>query len=129
MTWAPPESQLPALDHYNDHCCHSVNAVDFKARAQHYNLLIAEKEALTRLAKCGDMVIKSVDTGGAVVVWSHPLYIAEANPQLCDGRFYEHLDHDPIKSVQHQFSPNNIGRSSRVKVMRITKLITKGRML
>ena len=30
------------------------------------------------------------------------------------------------KSDQHQFSPNNIGRSSRVKVMRITKLITKG---
>ena len=28
------------------------------------------------------------------------------------------------KSDQHQFSPNNI-RSSRVKVMRITKLITK----
>ena len=33
------------------------------------------------------------------------------------------------KSVQHQFSPNNISRSTRVKVMRITKLITKGRML
>ena len=32
-------------------------------------------------------------------------------------------------SDQHQFSPNNISRSSRVKVMRITKLITKGRML
>ena len=34
-----------------------------------------------------------------------------------------------LKSDQHQFSPNNISRSSRVKVMRITKLITKGRML
>ena len=33
------------------------------------------------------------------------------------------------KSDQHQFSPNNISRSSKVKVMRITKLITKGRML
>ena len=33
------------------------------------------------------------------------------------------------KSDQHQFSPNIISRSSRVKVMRITKLITKGRML
>jgi len=29
------------------------------------------------------------------------------------------------KSDQHQFSPNNISRSSRVKVMRIAKLITK----
>ena len=33
------------------------------------------------------------------------------------------------KSDQHQFSPNNISRSSRVKVMRITKFITKVRML
>ena len=30
------------------------------------------------------------------------------------------------KSDQHQFSPNNISRLLRVKVMRITKLITKG---
>ena len=29
------------------------------------------------------------------------------------------------KGDQHQFSPNNIRRSSTVKVMRITKLITK----
>ena len=33
------------------------------------------------------------------------------------------------KSVQHQFSPNNISRSTRVEVMRITKLMTKGKML
>ena len=33
------------------------------------------------------------------------------------------------KSDQHQFSPNNISKSSRVKVMRIGKMITKGKML
>ena len=33
------------------------------------------------------------------------------------------------KRDQHQFSRNNIRRSSRVKVMRITQLITKERML
>ena len=32
------------------------------------------------------------------------------------------------KSDQHQFSPNNSSRSSRIKDMRISKLITKGRM-
>ena len=47
------------------------------------------------------MVIKPADKGGAVVVWSHPLYITEANPQLSDGRFYEHLDHDPPKERQN----------------------------
>ena len=33
------------------------------------------------------------------------------------------------KRNQHQFSPKNISISSRVQVTRITKLITKGRML
>ena len=33
------------------------------------------------------------------------------------------------KRDQQQFSPNNMGRWTRVKVMRITKLITKGRTL
>ena len=32
------------------------------------------------------------------------------------------------KSDQNQFSPNKISRSSRVKDMRITKLITRGRI-
>ena len=75
--------------------------VDFKAQAQHYNLSIAKKEASTWISKCRDMVIKPVDKGGAVVVWSRLLYIAEANPQLSDGRFCEHLDHDPLKESQN----------------------------
>ena len=33
------------------------------------------------------------------------------------------------KSVQHQFSPNNISRTTRLKVLRITKLMTKARIL
>ena len=33
------------------------------------------------------------------------------------------------KSDQHQFCPNNNSRSLKAKVMRITELITKGRML
>ena len=36
---------------------------------------------------------------------------------------------NPPKNDQHQFSPNNISRSTRVQAMRITKLITKGAML
>ena len=48
----------------------SVNAVDFKARAQYNNLSPAEKEALIRLSKRRDIAIKAADKGGAVVVWS-----------------------------------------------------------
>ena len=60
--------------------------------------------------------------------------------QLKDNGAYRHntkvLDADeaPVfnplgpKSDQYQFSPNDIVRSSRVKVMRITKLIINGKM-
>ena len=40
-----------------------------------------------------------------------------------------HLNPLGPKSDQQQFSPNNIRKSSRVKVMRISKMITKGKML
>ena len=40
-----------------------------------------------------------------------------------------HLSPLGPKSDQQQFSPNNISKSSRVKVMRISKMITKGKML
>ena len=51
-----------------DCCRRSVNAVDFKARAQYNNLSPAEKESLIRLSKRRDIVIKAADKGGAVVV-------------------------------------------------------------
>ena len=50
--------------------------------------------------KCDDIVIKPADKGGAVVVWSRPLSYAKAQKQLSDGRFYEGLDHKPVKEYQ-----------------------------
>ena len=63
--------------------------------------------------------IKQVPKGQ--YLWNHPRELS----------VIESMTINPLgpKSDQHQFSPNNISRSSRVKVMRITKLITKGRML
>ena len=59
----------------------------------------------------------------SIVFQSNRLYKCKETTQY---QFYRVNPLGP-KSVQHQFSPNNISRSSRVKVMRITKLITKGR--
>ena len=99
-----------------DCCRRSVNAVDFKARAQYNNLSPAEKEALIPLSKRRDIAIKAADKGGAVVVWSRPLYITEANRQLSDGRFYERLDHDPLKENQ------NVVKTTITEMIRDNKL-------
>ena len=99
-TWTPPDGKFSAVDHYIDCCRRAVNAVNFKARSQQNNLSPTERAALLQLSARSDIVIKPADKGGAVVVWSRPLYIAEANRQLSDERFYERIDHDPIKENQ-----------------------------
>ena len=60
----------------------------------------SENQALLDLNKRDDIIIKPADKGGAVVVWSRSLYDAEAHKQLSDGRFYERLDHNPVKEYQ-----------------------------
>lgn len=37
-------------------------------------------------------------------MWPRPLYLAEADRQLSDGKFYERLDHNPINSWLNQRS-------------------------
>ena len=48
------------------------------------------------------MVIRQADKGGAFVVWRTDLYIAEANRQLADHRFYEKVPSDAIQSSQQE---------------------------
>ena len=99
-TWTPPEGKFTAIDHYVDRCRRAVDALDFKTKTRHNNLPPSEKQALLDLNQRDDIVIKPADKGGAVVVWLRPLYDAEAHKQLSDGRFYERLDHDPVKEYQ-----------------------------
>ncbi|KAK3750140.1 hypothetical protein QZH41_004546 [Actinostola sp. cb2023] len=99
-TWTPPQGEFSAIDHYIDRCRRIVNSINFKRPVKVTNLTEEEKTALKHLRQRKDIVIKPADKGGAVVVWSRPLYIQEANRQLSDARFYQHLSHDPLKEYQ-----------------------------
>ena len=55
---------------------------------------------LRKLRNRRDVVIKQADKGGAFVVWRRDLYIAEANRQLEDQRFYEKIPSDATQSSQ-----------------------------
>ena len=106
-TWTSPEGKFTAIDYYVDRCRRAVNrALDIKTRTRQNNLPPSEKQALLHLTKRNDIVIKPADKGGAVVVWSRLLYDAEAHKQLSDGRFYERLDHDPVKKYQQVIKIN-----------------------
>ena len=103
-TWTPPESQFSVVDHYIDRCRRFVNAIDFKRSLtrRFANLLQAERLALRNLRRRTDVVIKLADKGRAVVVWTRPLYIQEAQKQLSDQRFYEKLSADPLQDYQRK---------------------------
>jgi len=102
--WTPPDGQFSAVDHYIDRCRRFVNTLDFKRSLtrRYDNLSDAEKKALCDLRRRTDVVIKPADKGGAVVVWSRPLYIQEGQKQLSDQRFYEKLTADPLQEYQHK---------------------------
>ena len=59
------------------------------------NLTPSERESLKRLRNRDDKIIKPADKGSAVVVMNKTDYIAEANRQLSDDRFYKKLSYDP----------------------------------
>ena len=80
------------------------------------NIRFVINRSVWHLLKRKDIVIKAADKGGAFVVWSRPLYIAEANRQLSDGRFYERLDHDPLNENQ------NVVKTTITEMIRDNKL-------
>lgn len=58
------------------------------------NVSKEEKDALYGLSKDPHITIKQADKGGAVVILDTQDYIAEAQRQLSDPRFYCTSDHD-----------------------------------
>ena len=92
--WTPPPGQFTAVDHYIDKCHREVNQIDFQHRLTRHNLSYDELQASRKLKNRTDVVIRKDDKGGAFVVWRTDLYIAEANGQLSDNRFYEKIPRD-----------------------------------
>ena len=96
--WTPPPGQFTAVDHFIDRCRREVNQIDFERRLTRHNLTYDEQRALRKLRSRTDVVIRR----GAFVVWRTDLYIAEANRQLTDERFYKKIPSDAIQSSQQE---------------------------
>ncbi|XP_062610216.1 uncharacterized protein LOC134271997 [Saccostrea cucullata] len=81
------------------------------------NLSKEERSALQSLKSRDDIVIKKADKGSTVVVLDKETYMAEAQRQLSDERFYKKLDSDPTKefstaitkTLDDMFEKNEIG--------------------
>ena len=84
---------------YKKKCRHDIQKLKFNCHTKFSNLSSEEWLALKNLSKRHDIVIKSADKGGAVVVWRSDLYKEEALRQFSDTSFLPKIH-----------KPNNPGR-------------------
>ena len=97
-TWTPPPHRDPALDTFLDAVEHDLfNVTPAPVRD---NLTTRERDALKRLRRRTDIVIKSADKGSGVVVMDRNWYIDECSRQLNDSKFYKTLDKDITTDIQ-----------------------------
>ena len=92
--WTPPEGQFASLDFFTKKCRHNIHKLKFNRNTKFSNLSSEEWAALKNLSKRNDIVVKSADRGGAVVVWRSDLYKKEALRQLSDTSFYAKIPKD-----------------------------------
>ena len=75
-------------------CRHDIHKLKFNRNTKFSNLSSEEWAALKNLSQRNDIVVKSADKGGTVVVWRSDLYQKEALRQLSDTSFYAKIPKD-----------------------------------
>ena len=77
-----------------------IQKLKFNCDTKFSNLSSEEWVALKNLSKRQDIIVKSADKGGAVVVWRSDLYKEEALRQLSDTSFYAKVEKDLTSNNQ-----------------------------
>ena len=99
--WTPRSGQLHVLDQVIDKTVNDINLYMLKPRTyKSSNLTSGECKALNELRSNPDIIVKPADKGGAIVVWSKDLCVAEAKRQLTDTTTYAPLPKDPMDEHQ-----------------------------
>ena len=84
-TFTPREGQFDSVDKFIDKGRKDIAMAELSGHTRS-NLNDNEEEALKRLRHRKDIVIKTTDTGGAVVVWRKDLYQKEPDQLICAKR-------------------------------------------
>ncbi|KAM8960869.1 uncharacterized protein C5orf34 homolog [Pelodytes ibericus] len=77
---------------------------DMDTKCGHDNLTRFERIALRDLQQSSDIVIRSADKGGGVVIQNTKVYLNEANRLLSDTDFYKRLSVDPTPVFSKRLS-------------------------
>lgn len=103
-SYTPSTGENRVVDRFIDKCREEVETHLKSSTAAKHNLTKGERIAIGKL-KCNEnIIIKSADKGGAVVVWDKTSYITEATRQLSDATTYAKLAEDPTAANQNLVS-------------------------
>ena len=104
-TWTPPEGRNQHLDIYAEALRRTVNAHIIKNERQtKHNITKPQRNAICALKKNRDIVIKSADKGGAIVIQNTTDYCNEAYRQLNNQEHYTPLQADPTKAHSRELN-------------------------
>ena len=92
--WTPKSGEYDAIDNYVKRCQEDFKKLPPRRKQRQKNITREEEDALRRLKRRDDIVIKPADKGGAVCVWRKDKYLEEGFRQLSDGHFYEECPED-----------------------------------
>ncbi|XP_064478103.1 uncharacterized protein LOC135391688 [Ornithodoros turicata] len=104
--WTPPPQKFPLVEEFIEGTRSLLSRNMPMLSTSFPNLNPLQLTALGELRSRDDIIIKPADKGGAVVVWRRDLYVAEAERQLSNTRYYEKLDED--STTQHQHTVNQV---------------------
>ena len=122
--WDPPQGPVPleAFILANDT---DLNKTFVKAPHTH-NISKNEEEALKKLAKNHNIVIKPADKGGAIVILDRDTYISEGNRQLSNTSFYRKTSTDLTEEHNEKVNTNIefLRRNGEITKSLESKLVT-----
>ena len=114
-TWTP-KNCTPHLSVYHENVVKDIKKATTSKRKRD-NLSSGERQALRQLRSNTNVVIKSADKGGAVVVMNRTDYVAKGESHLMDDSTYTLLKSDPvkkhIKQIQKAISDTNIDEETK----------------
>ncbi|KAJ8035404.1 hypothetical protein HOLleu_22627 [Holothuria leucospilota] len=100
-TWTPPEGRNVYIDKFTKTARAHVNSFlnDHRHHDIHRNLTPSQYKDIGSLPRNTEIIIRPADKGGCVTLLNTQDYIAEAENQLNDSRFYRQITDIPSLSI------------------------------
>ena len=102
--WDPPPGKCGALEAYIEEVEKDIDSLLSQPQHNPDNLNREERSALQSIKDREDIVIKKADKASTVVVLDKQTYLAEAQRQLSDEKFYVKLDSDPTEKFAKEIT-------------------------